>query len=261
MARKKRHNSKVEPMLFPPSPESTAGQHYYYVTQRPWPSLLFVLPMLLVFELGTYFRQGTMGGATSQLVATFLIEKMVAVFGSSGFFFPGLVTIAILLAIHIVGKHPWKFDPFVLPGMLGESLLWTLPLLVFNRVLHTAVLAGGKIQDQWIDEVICSFGAGLYEELIFRLICITVLVIVLIDVCKLPRTAAGIFIMMVSAVLFAAQHHPPLGTQPFILSDFLFRIAAGLFLAGLFAFRGFGIAAGCHSFYNVIVVTIGTIQS
>ena len=55
---------------------------------------------------------------------------------------------------------------------------------------------------------------------------------------------------------FAAQHHPPLGCEPFAAAKFMFRAAAGLYLAGLFFYRGFGIAAGCHAFYNVIVVTL-----
>ncbi len=29
------------------------------VTQRPWPSLLFILPMLVIFELGSYLRTKT----------------------------------------------------------------------------------------------------------------------------------------------------------------------------------------------------------
>lgn len=252
--------SKHEILLFPPA-DSVVGQQYYYVTQRPWPSLLFVLPMLLIFELGSYLRQGGTDPKSIQLVATFLIEKMVEVFGSSGFFFPGLAMLAILLAIHLVGRHPWKFDAYVLPGMLGESLIWALPLLIFNRVIHQAILYGGQAaQDAWLDQVIRCFGAGLYEELVFRLIFITFGVMVLVDVFKLNRMPAAIAIIFLSALLFASQHHPPLGAEPFNIVDFTFRAVAGLYLAGLFVFRGFGIAAGCHSFYNVIVVTMAAIR-
>lgn len=241
--------------MFPP-PDSVVGQRYYYVTQRPWPSLLFVLPMLIVFEAGSFLCDGGRD-PSSQLVATFLIDQMTEFFGASGFFFPALATVAILLAIHVVGKHPWRFDLYVLPGMLGESIIWTIPLLVLQRVLQQAMLAAGyAAQEAWLNNVVWSFGAGLYEELVFRLICITVMVIVLIDLLKLPRKPSAVFIMLASAVLFAAQHHPPLGAEPFQLVDFLFRTAAGLYLAGIYIFRGFGIAAGSHSFYNVIVVTI-----
>jgi len=259
--KKKTTSKKKHEIAFFPPIDSGQSEHYYYVTQRPWPSLLFVLPMLLVFELGTYFCRGGNGTGSSQLVAAYLIDRLVRLFGNSAFYFPGLLAIIILLVAHIAAKHSWKFDPSVLAGMLGESLIWTIPLFVFDRVLHTAILADQATPlSTWTDQIIRSFGAGIYEELVFRLICITAFLIVLVDVCKLPRTGAAIFSMFASAALFAAQHHPPLGADPFNLITFTFRTAAGLYLAGIFVFRGFGIAAGCHAFYDVIVVTIGAVQ-
>ena len=120
MAQKRTAQKRDDPYVLP-SPDSAVGQHYYYVTMRPWPSLLFILPMLIVFEVGVYFSQnGTPGGA-SQLVAAYLIERLVIILGAGrfGYIFPGLAVIAILLAWHLVARHPWRFDPFVLPGMLG----------------------------------------------------------------------------------------------------------------------------------------------
>lgn len=248
-------------VLLPPPPGE--AQHYFYVTQRSWPSLLFILPMLLVFELGSYWRYHNPAEASSQLVATYLIDVLVSLFGRSAFYLPGLLAVVILLTTHIAGRYPWKFDVYVLPGMLGESLIWTLPLFVFDRVLvvHTALrsVIDPTRSDAWISEVIRSFGAGIYEELVFRLMCITGLSILLVNVCKLPRAACGGFIVLLSAGLFAAQHHPPLGIEPFDMTRFAFRTVAGLYLAGLFLYRGFGIACGCHAFYNLIVVTIKAI--
>lgn len=249
--------------LFPP-PDTIVGQRYGYVTQRPWPSLVFVMPMLLVFEIGSYWRRPHGGSANSGLVAPYLIEWLVNSFSSHGVLYPrllalapGLLVVAILLAWHVAANHPWKFDINVLPGMLGESIIWTFPLFMFNRVLQQASLAGTiPSRSEWIDKIINSFGAGIYEELVFRLICITLLVILLVDVLRLPRSGSAVFIMLISAALFAYQHHPPLGAEPFNARNFMFRTAAGMYLSGIFVFRGFGIAAGCHSFYNVILNTI-----
>jgi len=261
---KKRTEQKADTPYVLPSPDSVAGQHYYYVTMRPWPSLLFLLPMLIIFEVGVYFSQNGIPGGGSQLVAAYLIERIVDRFVdilgagrlSYIYIFPGLAVIAILLGWHLAARHPWRFDLFVLPGMLGESLIWTIPLFVFDRVMYQAISAGaGDLPNAWFDQIIRSFGAGIYEELVFRLICIAGLDIVLVNVFGLNRSASRVFSMLASAALFAAQHHPPLGADPFELGKFLFRTAAGVYLAGLFLYRGFGIAAGCHVFYNVIVVT------
>lgn len=246
-------------VLLPPPPGE--AQHYFYVTQRPWPSLLFILPMLIIFEVGSYVRQNGSSG-TSQLVATYLIDALVNCFGRSAFYLPGLLAVVILLTTHIAGRHPWKFDLYVLAGMLGESLIWTLPLFVFDRalVMRTPLQAIlDPSRSEWLNDVIRSFGAGIYEELVFRLMCITGMSILLVNICKLPRAASAGFIVLLSAGLFAAQHHPPLGVEPFDMTRFAFRTIAGLYLAGLFLYRGFGVACGCHAFYNVIVVTIKAI--
>lgn len=258
-AKKSLWTDRVSVLLPPPPGEA---QHYFYVTQRPWPSLLFILPMLAVFEIGSYLTHPNGPGTTSELVATYLIDMLVNCFGRSAFYLPGLLAIVILLTTHLAGRHPWRFDLYVLPGMLGESLIWTLPLFVFDRVLvlHTALRSTmDPSRSEWMNEVIRSFGAGIYEELVFRLMCITGLSILLVNVCKLPRAASGGFIVLLSAGLFAAQHHPPLGVEPFDMTRFAFRTVAGLYLAGLFLYRGFGIACGCHALYNLIVVTIRAI--
>ena len=252
--------SKPHEVAFFPPPDSAIGQRYYYVTQRPWPSLVFILPMLLFFEIGTYIRTPHTPTGETQLVATYLIDLMIKALGSTGAYYPGLVTVVLLLAIHMVGKHPWRFDIYVIPAMLGESLIWTAPLFVFDRVLHTAQLTGGYVHHEvWLDDLIRSFGAGIYEELVFRLICITVLAILFIDLFKLPRAMAAGLVILASALIFASIHHHPLGAEPFDGAKFTFRTIAGLYLAGLFVFRGFGIAAGCHALYNVIVVTLAAI--
>ncbi len=242
-----------------PSPDSVLGQQYYYVTLRFWPSLVFVLPMLIVFEVGQYLNHHGPGAPQTQLVAAYLIQYLVSAVGASGFYFPApsLLVIAILLGCHLAARHPWRFDVWVLAGMLGESLIYTIPLFILDRVTHTAFLAGASPEySMWLDQVIQSFGAGIYEELVFRFICMNVLHIALVDICQLPRTPTSVFIIFASAGIFAALHHWPIGAEPFDATVFMFRMVAGLYFAGLYFFRGFGIAAGCHSFYNVLVFTL-----
>jgi hypothetical protein len=69
--------------------------------------------------------------------------------------------------------------------------------------------------------------------------------------------ASGVFVIFASAAIFAAQHHRP-SCRAVRRGRHVPR--AGLYLAGLYFFRGFGIAAGCHSFYNVIVITLEAVH-
>lgn len=232
---------------------SPQGRGYFHRTQRPLHCLVFILPFLVAFEIGMLWRQATMPGRMPSLVAWRGIERFVELLGASGFYFPGLLLVAILLAWHLAAHHPWTIDKPTLAGMLGESIVWAIPLFVFNSVLHQARTS--SIESRWIDDVLLSIGAGIYEELVFRLIAITLLSLVLIDVLSVPKNTAIIFILFASAALFAAHHHKPFGDEEFELTRFLFRTGAGLYLAGIFVFRGFGIAAGAHAFYDILVVT------
>jgi membrane protease YdiL (CAAX protease family) len=59
--------------------------------------------------------------------------------------------------------------------------------------------------------------------------------------------------LVASSLLFAAAHYVgPLG-DAFDLYSFTFRTLAGMFFAILFVVRGFGIAAGTHALYDVLV--------
>ena len=62
--------------------------------------------------------------------------------------------------------------------------------------------------------------------------------------------------VLIAAVLFAAHHHPPLGREPYDFGRFAFRTMAGVYLGALFLLRGYGVTAGCHALYNVIIVTL-----
>ncbi|MGB9623668.1 MAG: type II CAAX prenyl endopeptidase Rce1 family protein [Phycisphaerae bacterium] len=239
---------------------SPQGRGYFHRTQRPLHCLVFVLPWLIVFEAGMVWRRhAEPGRLLPSLVASKVIERFVELLGASGIFFPGLLLVAILLGWHLVARHPWTIDKPTLAGMLGESVIWAVPLYVFNSVLQQA--RQDTLEARWIDDVILSIGAGIYEELVFRLIAITLLSLILIDVFSLNRNATIVFIFFASAALFAAHHHEPFGSEPFDTVKFLFRTGAGLYLTGIFVFRGFGIAAGAHAVYDILVVTVAAMRS
>jgi membrane protease YdiL (CAAX protease family) len=110
--------------------------------------------------------------------------------------------------------------------------------------------------------IVTGIGAGIYEELVFRLILICLLIMLFQDAFKLSHENAIVLSIMISAALFSAHHHidflsgQPNANDPFDLSEFVFRTIAGIYFAILYAIRGFGITAGTHAFYNIIAVSI-----
>src|SRR5205085_8767891 len=100
----------------------------------------------------------------------------------------------------------------------------------------------------WQTDVMLSIGAGVYEELLFRLIAITLLSILLVDILEMKPTLAVPIIVITSAVLFSAYHYlGEEGKHPFQPGLFAFRTALGIYLAGIYIYRGFGITVGAHT--------------
>ena len=239
---------------------------YLTETHRPLHCLAFLLPMLLAYEAGLYFIEPIPGtGGPAKMVAVDLLHKFFAVFGATSLHLPALAVVAILLAWHVVSKQPWRVNWPTVLAMTGESLLLALPLLALDRVVGQMAgvplaAVAGQVH-AWLDQLILSLGAGVYEELVFRLILINVLSFVLLDVAELPKASGLAVIVVLSSLAFAAQHHYPLGSEPFAVTTFTFRLLAGGYLATVFVLRGFAVAVGCHAFYDIIVVTANVVSA
>jgi membrane protease YdiL (CAAX protease family) len=95
-------------------------------------------------------------------------------------------------------------------------------------------------------------GAGVYEELMFRLMMLPAAAW-LLKQCGCSTTHALIGAVAITSIVFAAAHHIGPEGEPIVLRNFLFRTIAGVFFAALFVYRGFGIAAGTHALYDILV--------
>ena len=102
--------------------------------------------------------------------------------------------------------------------------------------------------------LILSIGAGLYEELVFRVLLVGGMYLALRHVLRKPAWAYPIA-AVVGALIFSWVHYiGPFG-DPFALSSFTFRFLFGLALNVVFLWRGFAVAAWTHALYDVFVVT------
>lgn len=103
-------------------------------------------------------------------------------------------------------------------------------------------------------DLVASLGAGLFEELVFRLALVSLLSLLLTRVCevsRLPRWSPAAIAVVVSAFAFSFFHHVGPGAPPIQRDVFVFRVAAGLLLGFLFVVRGFGVAVYTHALYDM----------
>ena len=110
----------------------------------------------------------------------------------------------------------------------------------------------------WLGDVLLSMGAGIYEELLFRLIGIAMLHMILVDLLALPEHWGAIGAVIGSAIGFAMYHFPSFTDVRLGLG--LFYTVAGVYFALIYVTRGFGIVVGTHALYDVLVVTLRFVQ-
>jgi hypothetical protein len=98
-----------------------------------------------------------------------------------------------------------------------------------------------------------SLGAGLYEELLFRVLLVSGLAALAAKVFGWKQVPAGIFGAVLGAVIFSGFHYVGPYGDPFQVGSFTFRAIAGLLFSGLYLTRGFGITAWSHALYDVFL--------
>ena len=83
------------------------------------------------------------------------------------------------------------------------------------------------------------------------------MVFLLADVAHLKRGGASAAAILLSSLIFALHHYKGFGgSDEFDAIPFVFRAGLGAYLAGIFVLRGFGIAVGCHTVYDIIAISM-----
>jgi membrane protease YdiL (CAAX protease family) len=235
----------------------TLPQSYFQRSELPLTSLLFLLPLLVLYELGTWQFASDRWHVTERRVIAFdLLQEFFGFFRASGRFLPALAVVAIMLAWHILRRDTWRLRWADLPAMALESAVLAAPMILLGyaaavyferRTLIGSGQTGGLL--------VLSIGAGIYEELVFRLIAFNLLAFILVDLWKMPKARGYLLVVFISAVLFAAYHY--LGTERFSWRTLAFRTAAGMYFGAIYMTRGFGVTAGTHAAYDLMIVGLG----
>jgi membrane protease YdiL (CAAX protease family) len=241
------------PRLSPTAP-------YGVVTTRPLHILVFLLPLMVLYELGAYFYLAGEARGADTIGARDLLGSFFESFGVARFYLPPLALSAVLLAWHLLLRDPWRIRWSVLAMMALESALWAIPLLVFGLLLRRAPAAAGTDEVlhtlTWQARLTISLGAGIYEELLFRLILITVVHFLLVDIMHAKPGVGFAVGAVVSSLAFAFYHNISQPGGGVNLGLVVFLTAAGLYFSTVFILRGFGVVVATHALYDIVALLV-----
>jgi hypothetical protein len=240
-------------------------QAYLRDSRAPRHSLLFALPLLLLYEVLAFTLSGD-AIAGMRNGADVLLKTLFIWLGGR----TGLTIFAVLLlgaGLFLAGSD-WRRHGAprrgVFLAMLGESVVYALLLGLVVGTLTSWLLPGGipmmAVASQGgvasLDlptQLVISLGAGIYEELLFRVLLVSGLFALASKGLGWSSTAAGVFATVLGALVFSAFHYVGAYGDPWELGSFTFRAIAGLVFSGLYLTRGLGITAWTHALYDVFL--------
>jgi hypothetical protein len=228
-----------------------AASSYFRLSRSPVYNLVLALPLLLTYEtFALFLNQSDLYGIRNS--ADVFLKLFLAYVGIHGFFGFGAAMIVGLAVFRLIGGVPrlGTLRVGVLVCMLGESLVYSL---LFGAVVSmmVRVFLSQPIPLSLSAQILVSLGAGIYEEFVFRVLLLGVLVFILRRLLRLQQVLAYGMAALLGATLFSGFHYiGPFGDS-FQLPSFLFRLSAGIILTGLYYTRGYGITAYTHSLYDL----------
>jgi|KBSSwiStaDraftv2_1062776.scaffolds.fasta_scaffold976031_1 hypothetical protein len=203
-------------------------------------SLVLIFPLLLAYEIGVLFA-GRVNGA--DLVTRVVLDAA----GSRAAYLAIYALVAVGFLLWIRHTHRWGTLRLALAGpVILEAAVYALTLgavasLIVDRLLGLGLGAPA---------VISALGAGVHEELVFRLALIAALVALVGPLS--PRFAVA-FAIAGSSVLFAAAHHLGAHGEPWTAHAFAFRAVCGAAFGAMFWYRSLAHAVYAHVLYDILV--------
>ena len=227
---------------------------YLTVSKSPLYSFIFTLPLFLLYEVGIFLISSR---DIDQLRngADVLMRQVLESFGIYGMYgFGGTFLIGFLIAFIRQKKNlrTSEIESRFLLIMFFESIVWATLLVIMMIKIPTFLSLSNE--DHLIQQVVLAIGAGIYEEFVFRVLLISGLAILFGLIFNWGEFGKTFLSVIISSAIFSIFHFFGSYGDTFSFPLFFVRFFAGIFLAMIYIYRGFGITAYAHSIYDLFVL-------
>jgi membrane protease YdiL (CAAX protease family) len=231
----------------------------YLETSRDLPtSAILVFPLFVLYQIGLLASGGVRNGVD------FVTDVLMALAGHNFWnYFLINLGILVLFGLSLIWlRKKGDFNPKLWPKVIAESSIYAFffgaAVIGLMRTLGLDVLlasgAAEAAEYGVFDSLVLSIGAGLYEELVFRVFLMGGLFWVATKALKWPVWLSAVSAVVLSSLVFSSVHYIGSLGDPFEMGSFAFRFFAGVLLAVIFYLRGFAVAVYTHAIYDVIVM-------
>lgn len=232
-------------------------KEYWRYTRSPFQSTVIVIPVIFLYEIGIFFfNRSDMLGLRNG--ADVLLRYFFGMFGAYGFYAFAIslfVIILFVLWLEYTREGDFQLQPRFIGGMALEgSIYGALLFILISRFAAIELQTGTLLQVSVFQQVILALGAGIYEEFVFRVLIISGVTLLLVNVAGWRRWGALIVASLVSAFVFSSFHYIGYYGDVFQMRSFLLRAFAGVILSAMYILRGFGVTVYAHIVYDLIII-------
>ncbi|MCK4283700.1 MAG: CPBP family intramembrane metalloprotease [Candidatus Brocadiae bacterium] len=236
--------------------KSTRGEKpgYYWESRSFAIGIVSILPLVVLYHFGI-----VQSGYSVRNIAEVWLTGPLDLIGLHAAHVLNVMLVVALVALLWHSGERESFSFLTIAVMIAESAVYAALLCkgapaLAGLVSERASQVFFSIQWQRSAPLLLALGAGVYEELFFRLLILGGGALAMQRVFMWNKKWSVGAMLVISSVLFAAAHHVgPLG-QDFQAYDFLFRAICGVLLGVLFLTRGVGVTVWTHAIYNALVI-------
>ena len=216
-------------------------------------SVVAILPLVVLYQVGI-----VQSGSNVRNLAEVWLTGPFSLLGVNASTVVNVVLIVgLVIALLRVESRGTVWMSFLFVLVLEATFYAVLMFLATPRAAREvcrhipAALIVGDVA--WPNLWLCV-GAGVYEELLFRLLLLGGGAFVLRKVFEFDRRSSAVVMLVISSALFSAAHHVGSMGEPLNAFIFVFRCLCGVALGTLFLLRGLGVAVWTHAIFNVLVL-------
>ena len=212
-----------------------------------WTDLALVMPIFLGYHLGVVLLKVRNAAdiVTSQL--TQLAENHIGIYWAITLGIGG----AMIGVLWVLGRGQ-TFDRKKFLLVFVEGILYAFLMRLAGGYAVGSLPLGPPGIDGAAAGVIMSLGAGLYEEIAFRVVLFGGGAFAIKMIWGgIPRWTFIAVWAVIAAIIFSGWHYVGAMGDPFDMRSFVFRATCGVVLTAIYVFRGFAPAVWTHALYDV----------
>jgi len=229
---------------------------YFSYSKNILSSILFIFPLLLLYEFISFFKFNN-ADITIRNTADTILRDFIKLFTENVFLVQSIVILLFLVSYYIYNKNDsnnHEFNIKYISFMYIEGFFLGLLLVFFlNGINVFQRLDVFQYNDYIISFYLC-LGAGIWEEILFRLIIFNLFIYFTSFFFK-HAFISLLLSIFISSVIFSLFHYIGSFSDTFTLYSFIIRFVGGIYLAVIYYYRGLGIAMFSHFIYDFLIVS------